>query len=343
MDNEIKGEGSSISFRNRIYDPRVTRWLSTDPLQDKYPWISPYNYVSNSPIGKIDVDGLWDIEVHAYKDRGRYGYAVLIVKNRLGKEVLRTMVRVQGMKHRKNNWNPRNRLATYGDTPTGVYKIKGWSNRLVKINSEKYGPNDVLELDYISGEAKESGRNGMHLHGGRQKGINSKTGKAYSGGLWNTGGCMRIKDEELKEIKNITQNLENVDPMEKPGLLTVTDDLVRQDGKYIVPIIDNTSNKSGGLLQTIMKGFKFLKNLLSTDDTQNSLPDIAPKINKDVRKIIDADGDGYTNIRPQKGKGVPKKIRAGTEVEVINQDSNFTRIRYKGQEGYIYNKYIEKK
>ncbi len=35
----------------------ATRWLSLDPLAAKYPSMSPYNFVANSPILFIDPDG----------------------------------------------------------------------------------------------------------------------------------------------------------------------------------------------------------------------------------------------------------------------------------------------
>jgi RHS repeat-associated protein len=56
-DDEIKGSGNSYDFGARLYDPRLGRWLSTDPLAAKYPDLSPYNFVANSPLIYIDPDG----------------------------------------------------------------------------------------------------------------------------------------------------------------------------------------------------------------------------------------------------------------------------------------------
>jgi RHS repeat-associated protein len=57
-DNEVKGEGNQQDYGMRIYDPRLGRFLSIDPLTPKYPWYTPYQFGSNSPISNIDLDGL---------------------------------------------------------------------------------------------------------------------------------------------------------------------------------------------------------------------------------------------------------------------------------------------
>lgn len=57
-DNEIKGEGNQQDYGKRVYDPRLGRFLSVDPLQAKYPNLTPYQFASNSPIANIDLDGL---------------------------------------------------------------------------------------------------------------------------------------------------------------------------------------------------------------------------------------------------------------------------------------------
>ncbi|MCA6438219.1 MAG: hypothetical protein IM592_17295, partial [Bacteroidetes bacterium] len=56
-DNEVKGTGNSLDFGARVHDPRLGRFLSTDPLSTTYPSISPYCFAANDPIRFIDVDG----------------------------------------------------------------------------------------------------------------------------------------------------------------------------------------------------------------------------------------------------------------------------------------------
>ncbi len=56
-DNEVKGEGNQQDYGMRIYDPRLGRFLSVDPLSKMYPWYSPYHFAGNKPIEAIDLNG----------------------------------------------------------------------------------------------------------------------------------------------------------------------------------------------------------------------------------------------------------------------------------------------
>jgi|GEM_PF-2006077 len=56
-DNQISGQGNNLDFGARIYDSRLGRWLSMDPLSVKYPALNPFNFVANMPIIAVDPDG----------------------------------------------------------------------------------------------------------------------------------------------------------------------------------------------------------------------------------------------------------------------------------------------
>jgi len=56
-DNEIKGDGNQQDYGMRIYDNRLARFLSVDPLTHSYPFYSPYHFAGNSPIKFVDLDG----------------------------------------------------------------------------------------------------------------------------------------------------------------------------------------------------------------------------------------------------------------------------------------------
>ena len=49
---------NQIDYGNRIYDPRMGRFTSVDPLQKKFPALSSYQFSGNNPLATIDLDGL---------------------------------------------------------------------------------------------------------------------------------------------------------------------------------------------------------------------------------------------------------------------------------------------
>ncbi|MBD0255109.1 MAG: hypothetical protein ICV83_05275 [Cytophagales bacterium] len=56
-DNELKGYGNSYDFMFRIYDPRLGKFLSVDPLFKDYAWNSPYAFAENRVIDGKDLEG----------------------------------------------------------------------------------------------------------------------------------------------------------------------------------------------------------------------------------------------------------------------------------------------
>lgn len=56
-DNEVKGEGNQQDYGMRVYDTRLGKFLSVDPLKDDFPWYTPYQFAGNTPIQAIDLDG----------------------------------------------------------------------------------------------------------------------------------------------------------------------------------------------------------------------------------------------------------------------------------------------
>ncbi|MBI2968379.1 MAG: hypothetical protein HYY40_11290 [Bacteroidetes bacterium] len=56
--DEVYGNGNLYDFDARLYDPRIMRPPSTDPLFRNFPELSPYQFHSNNPIWFIEMDGL---------------------------------------------------------------------------------------------------------------------------------------------------------------------------------------------------------------------------------------------------------------------------------------------
>jgi RHS repeat-associated protein len=49
-----------LDFGARMYQPEIGKWISQDPLADERSDYSPYNFVLNNPISRIDPDGMLD-------------------------------------------------------------------------------------------------------------------------------------------------------------------------------------------------------------------------------------------------------------------------------------------
>lgn len=56
--------GNEIDYGARVYDPRVGRFLSVDPLAKKFAWNSPYSYAEGDVIRSLDLDGLEKVIVN---------------------------------------------------------------------------------------------------------------------------------------------------------------------------------------------------------------------------------------------------------------------------------------
>lgn len=67
---ELDEEIGMYDYGARFYDPSISLWTSVDPLTEKYPSFSAYNYVMNNPIKYIDPDGK-EVDDPIYNTRGK--------------------------------------------------------------------------------------------------------------------------------------------------------------------------------------------------------------------------------------------------------------------------------
>jgi RHS repeat-associated protein len=71
--DEITGTaGTDYDYGMRIYDARLGRFLSVDPLTKDYPWYTPYQFAGNKPIIATDLDGAEELLVIRWYDSGKY-------------------------------------------------------------------------------------------------------------------------------------------------------------------------------------------------------------------------------------------------------------------------------
>src|SRR5574343_237987 len=89
--NEAYEDKVTYDFGSRVYDARISRWLSVDFYLNKYPGLSPYNNSANSPIVNVDIDGK-DYILKIFFDEDGKGqiqivYNVYTVSNENKKEI----------------------------------------------------------------------------------------------------------------------------------------------------------------------------------------------------------------------------------------------------------------
>ncbi len=89
-DDEIKGVGNSLDYGARMYDARLGRWHSRDPLEVAYKSLSPYQFAANSPIYYKDIDGR---KIVIYYEGGSYtvGSGKTVPKNDFVRATLKSL------------------------------------------------------------------------------------------------------------------------------------------------------------------------------------------------------------------------------------------------------------
>jgi RHS repeat-associated protein len=99
-DCDIDG-GTVYDYGFRIYDPRIARFLSEDPLSSEYPELTPYQFGSNRPVDGIDQDGL---EWWKNFDQGNFQVMIIPQKWNFSKFTIGIQNKFDDPHHFENNW-----------------------------------------------------------------------------------------------------------------------------------------------------------------------------------------------------------------------------------------------
>ena len=54
-------ETGNFYYGARYFDPKISVWLSVDPLSSERSWITPYNFIQNDVLSRVDPDGNLDV------------------------------------------------------------------------------------------------------------------------------------------------------------------------------------------------------------------------------------------------------------------------------------------
>ncbi len=116
--NDVKGFGNQEDYGMRVYDTRLGKFLSVDPLQTQYPALTPYQFSGNTPIQAVDLDG-------------RETYHYLLIFHRDGSK---PTLQYQGVQTREFSWfesfydkqSPATRFMNADGDLITTFKIKVW-------------------------------------------------------------------------------------------------------------------------------------------------------------------------------------------------------------------------
>ena len=203
-DNDVKGLGNQQDYGMRIYDPRLGKFLTIDPLFKGYPELTPYQFASNTPIGAIDLDGLEGLIATGVNGNG------MVVSPEMAQGINKNIV-VTGFKAVFSETLPRKFISNYawGNgkpyvlntkelSDLHIYKtgLHGGSENDIKktsnfLSSIKMGESKALPEGYsISGGAGLAGTLGRFTI--ELKGVVTKDKKDDQ--KWNFNGKMRFVD-----------------------------------------------------------------------------------------------------------------------------------------------------
>jgi len=124
-DDDISAGGQDYGMR--IYDTRLGRFLSVDPLTKSFPWYSCYHFAGNTPIFAIDLDGL-EIR-NAYYNYSNDGTKLALIKpddkkiKRLADKVDEAISQLQKDDPALYNWANQFNIKVQGATKADVKKF----------------------------------------------------------------------------------------------------------------------------------------------------------------------------------------------------------------------------
>ncbi len=192
----------------RLYDARVGRWLSVDPLFEKYVGMSPYNYCMLNPVMMVDPDGR-EIKIGklSYQpgitelpdELSQYERNAILVLNTLynkGSEKMKNVISVLSTTQERIYQIVESSITSYSDIPYGgVYDI----------NWDSYG---ALQTDVII--------NGAPLVLSPANGLYHELGHAFvSLDAWIVGNNPNATQKEIQEKFDRYMPSDNIEAAEQ--------------------------------------------------------------------------------------------------------------------------------
>jgi hypothetical protein len=154
----LNEETEDVSFKAE----HSSRWLSPDPLAEKFPWHSPYVFCSNNPVNRIDPDGRADFW-HNGRVIGNDGVddqRILVIKTTqksFGSEADGNLVPGAGLSRKDLNATVKFIKNNSGNSQAFQDNGMAYTN---SIAIESSAENRQVMVDEVSGKGRDDGRGG---------------------------------------------------------------------------------------------------------------------------------------------------------------------------------------
>lgn len=128
---ELLDSRDSIIQTVKYNEHDILRWVAVDPMAEKYPQLSPYNYAANNPINIIDLDGR-DIDPASKKEWDKQKQAVTSERDQLQKKI-----DGYNAEATKKGWSAQKLAGKIGDLGDRVSSLNGSLKTLGTLESSK--------------------------------------------------------------------------------------------------------------------------------------------------------------------------------------------------------------
>lgn len=139
-------------------DDRISKWLSVDPLADKYPNISPYAYCNWNPVKYVDPDGReWtDVDGNPVQDHSKIQAYIFYNPEEFKTQSYTHAIQYE-MKHGRGT-------VAMSSVTTEAEFAKDWhdmgGNNIQEVSINHHGSNQAIHLDWQNKEYITSTGNG---------------------------------------------------------------------------------------------------------------------------------------------------------------------------------------
>ncbi len=225
-DDEVKGEGNYFTTEFRQLDPRLGRWLSVDPMVHEREWMSPYNFVQNNPILRVDPIGALDNPIFDREgeflgtdDKGLQGDAIVMKRD----DFKQSMSHIDALS-KKTDLNSSGAQKKVDNFMTTIKKRPDYDGKIILYEANKWYREgggkplfvDAAKVDLSPVEKSDFGKVGNSFYKNFEFTTNTETGLVYGNikltlindkGVIKLGGEGRLLDKYDFDYKSGATNI----------------------------------------------------------------------------------------------------------------------------------------